>query len=79
MARWRPWLEGRAKGQSEGKAERRAEGKAESALRILEVWGIEIPDSVRARVASCTDIDALGTWLDRSLRVMCAEELLVDE
>ncbi|MFG2324462.1 hypothetical protein [Streptomyces sp. NPDC048568] len=65
------WLEGRAKGQSEGKAE----GKAEDILHILEVRGIEVSDSVRERVTDCTDLDVLGTWLDRSLSAAHAEEL----
>ncbi|MDQ0404571.1 hypothetical protein ABVB69_04515 [Streptomyces sp. NPDC000349] len=65
------WLEGRAKGQSEGKAE----GKAEDILHILEVRGIEVSDSVRERVTDCTDLDVLGTWLDRSLSAARAEEL----
>ncbi|MEU0473354.1 hypothetical protein ACFW5S_21240 [Streptomyces olivaceus] len=64
------WLEGRAKGQ--------AEGKAEDILRILEVRGVEIPDSVRERVTGCTDLDVLGTWFDRSLSAARAEELFVE-
>ncbi|MGW2295548.1 hypothetical protein [Streptomyces violaceorubidus] len=62
-------------GQTEGKAE----GKAEDILRILEVRGIEIPDSVRERITDCTDLDVLVTWLDRSLSAVRAEELFVEE
>lgn len=65
------WLEGRAKGQ--------AESKAEDILRILGVRGIEVSDSVRERVTSCTDLGVLGTWLDRSLSVTDAEGLFVGE
>ncbi|MFD5652210.1 hypothetical protein [Streptomyces sp. NPDC127039] len=61
------WLEGRAKGKTEG------------ILHILKVRGVEVPDSIRDRVASCTDLDVLGTWLDRSLTVERAEELFADE
>ena len=61
------WLEGRAEGQAEG------------VLRVLEVRGIEIPDSVRERVTACTDLDVLGTWLDRSLSATRAEELFAEE
>ncbi|MFE9289178.1 RpnC/YadD family protein [Streptomyces olivaceus] len=64
------WLEGRAKGQ--------AEGKAEDILRILEVRGVEVPDSVRERVTGCTDLDVLGAWFDRSLSAAHAEELFVE-
>ncbi|KOT38531.1 hypothetical protein ADK41_15540 [Streptomyces caelestis] len=81
------WLEGRAKGKEEGKAEGKAEGKeegkaegkAEDVLHILDVRGIEISDSVRERITGCTDLDVLGTWLDRSLSAERAEELFVEE
>ncbi|MFK4798322.1 hypothetical protein ACI3K5_06495 [Streptomyces sp. MPA0124] len=69
------WLDGRAKGQSEGKAE----GKAEAVLHVLKARGIEISGSVRERVTECTDLEALETWLDRSLSVTRAEELFVGE
>ncbi|MEU9640442.1 hypothetical protein [Streptomyces sp. NPDC048188] len=65
------WREGRATGQ--------AEGKAEDILHILEVRGVEVPGSVRERVTGCTDLDVLGSWLDRSLGVTRAEELFVVE
>ncbi|MER7777864.1 hypothetical protein ABTZ21_23195 [Streptomyces sp. NPDC096191] len=61
------WLEGRAK------------GKAEDILHILEVRGVEVPDSVRERVTDCTDLDVLVTWLDRSLSAARAEELFGEE
>ncbi len=65
------WLDGRAKGQSEG--------KAEAVLHVLKARGIEISGSVRERVTECTDLEALETWLDRSLSVTRAEELFVGE
>ncbi|MFD6195053.1 hypothetical protein [Streptomyces sp. NPDC060275] len=61
------WLEGRAK------------GKADAVLDILKARGIEISGSVRERVTECTDLDALGTWLGRSLSVARAEELFAEE
>lgn len=61
------WLKGRAK------------GKAEDILHILGVRGIEVSDSVRERVTDCTDLDVLGTWLDRSLSVADAEELFAED
>ncbi|MFD8450636.1 hypothetical protein [Streptomyces coelicoflavus] len=73
------WLEGRAKGRAEAKAKGRAEGRAETILRVLEVRGVETPDSVHERVASCTDLDVLGTWLTRSLSATRAEELFAEE
>ncbi|MFC7980452.1 hypothetical protein [Streptomyces sp. NPDC057336] len=65
------WLEGRAKGK--------AEGKAETILHILEVRGVEVPETVRERVTACTDLDVLRTWLDRSLSAERAEELFAEE
>ncbi|MFG3250698.1 hypothetical protein [Streptomyces sp. NPDC048187] len=73
------WREGRATGQTEGKAEGKGEGKAEDILHILEVRGVEIPDSVRERVIDCVDLEVLGSWLDRSLSVTRAEELFLDK
>jgi hypothetical protein len=65
------WLEGRAKGQ--------ADGKAEDILHILGVRGTDVSDFVRERVTACTDLDVLGSWLDRSLGVTDAEGLFVEE
>ncbi|MFD8426439.1 hypothetical protein ACFV1R_02360 [Streptomyces coelicoflavus] len=61
------WLAGRAK------------GKAEDILRILEMRGVQVSDSVRERVTECTDLDVLGTWLTRSLSATRAEELFAEE
>jgi hypothetical protein len=63
----------------EVKTEGKAEGKAEDILRVLEVRGVEVPDSVREQVMSCTDLELLGTWFDRSLTVETAGELFADE
>ncbi|WP_302180955.1 hypothetical protein [Streptomyces sp. AC512_CC834] len=41
--------------------------------------GVETLDSVRDRVTACTDLDVLGTWLDRSLSAERAEELFAEE
>jgi hypothetical protein len=55
--------EGRAQGEAVG----RAESRAEDILRILDKRGIEVDDDSHDRIASCTDLDILGAWLDRSL------------
>ena len=44
-----------------------AEGEATAVLRVLQVRGVDVPDDVRARIASCTDLDQLGTWLQRAV------------
>jgi len=41
----------------------KAEGEARAVLAVLEARGVEIPENVRADIASCTDLDQLGTWI----------------
>ena len=55
--------------------ETRLKGKVEDILRILDLRGIDIPEAARERIATCTDLDILGTWFDRALTVARAEEL----
>ncbi|MEU6337949.1 hypothetical protein ABZ839_26645 [Streptomyces cellulosae] len=59
--------------------EGRAEGKAEAILHALRVRGIAVSDEVRERITTCTDLDTLTTWFDRSLTVSKAEDLFADE
>ncbi|GAA2935868.1 MULTISPECIES: hypothetical protein [Streptomyces] len=67
----------------EGKAEGRAEGRAEDRtaliLRVLEKRGIDIPETARERITSCTDLDTLTLWFDRSLTAGTAEDLFADD
>ncbi|MEV0176801.1 hypothetical protein AB0I00_37525 [Streptomyces sp. NPDC050803] len=51
---------------------------AKSILRVLTARGIPVPDDTRDRVTTCTDLDLLGTWLDRSITVAQAEDLFAD-
>ncbi|MFF0595791.1 hypothetical protein [Streptomyces antibioticus] len=48
-------------------------------LNILRRRGIDIPDTVRTRVESCTDLDLLTTWSRRALHVTTAYDLFADE
>jgi hypothetical protein len=57
------------------RAEGRAEGEAAAILRILNRRGIDVDDASRERIESCTDIEVLGTWLDRSLDATQASDL----
>ncbi|WOX11078.1 hypothetical protein [Streptomyces sp. N50] len=68
------YLEGKAEGKTEGKAE---EG-ASFILRVLEKHGIDVPDNIRERITSCTDLDTLTLWFDRSLTASTAEDLFVE-
>jgi hypothetical protein len=57
----------RRQGIEEGLAEGRAKSRAEDILRILDKRGIAVDDDSREQIVSCTDLDTLGAWLDRSL------------
>ena len=65
------------KGKAEGKAEGEAKGEAKGILRVLEVRGLHISDNARKRITSCTDLDRLADWLDRSGTVERTEDLFV--
>ena len=62
--------------------ERYLEGKTEDRasliLRVLEKHGIDVPDDIRERITSCTDLDTLTLWFDRSLTASTAEDLFVE-
>jgi hypothetical protein len=46
---------------------------------VLEVRGIPVTDRVRERITSCTDLDRMDTWLERSRTVERAEDLFDDD
>ncbi|WP_306819873.1 hypothetical protein [Streptomyces sp. CA-210063] len=56
-----------------------AQGEAKGVLRVLEVRGIPVSMSARERITTCTDLDRLNNWLDRSGTVTHAEELFSEE
>jgi len=62
--------------------EKYLEGRAEEGalfiLRVLEKHGIDVPDDIRDRITSCTDLDTLALWFDRSLTAATAEDLFVE-
>ncbi|MET8828834.1 hypothetical protein ABZX33_23545 [Streptomyces sp. NPDC004608] len=58
--------------------EGKAEGKAEAILLVLDVRGIPVPDAVRERITTCTDLDLMDIWMERSRTVERAEELFTD-
>jgi hypothetical protein len=62
----------------EGKAEGKTEDRASLILRVLEKHGIDVPDDIRERITSCTDLDTLTLWFDRSLTASTAEDLFVE-
>ncbi|MGM9382542.1 hypothetical protein [Streptomyces antibioticus] len=78
---WRHPLaqEVREQGREEGKEAGRVEMLAETILNILRWRGIEVPDTVRTRVESCTDLDLLTTWSERAVHATTAHDLFGDE
>ncbi|MFI9755586.1 hypothetical protein [Streptomyces collinus] len=58
--------------------EGKAEGKAESILSVLQKRGIHVPEATRDRITSCTDLDTLTLWFDRSLTATTAEDLFAE-
>ncbi|MER6137295.1 hypothetical protein [Streptomyces sp. NPDC001815] len=65
----------RQEGREEGRAERRRTYRAEMVLNILEWRDIEVPDSVRERVRTCTDLDELELWAKRAVHATDAAQL----
>jgi hypothetical protein len=53
----------------------RAEGEARLVLAVLEARGIEVPDSVRARITGCSDPDLLEAWGRRAATIRTIDEL----
>jgi hypothetical protein len=76
------YLEGKADGEAEGKAKGEAKGEAKDRatliLRVLEKHAVDVPEDIRERVTSCTDLDTLMLWFDRSLTATTAEELFAE-
>lgn len=67
--------QGIEEGRAEGLAEGRADGQARAILQILGKRGIAVDDDSRERIVSCTDLDILGAWLDRSLSATQVSDL----
>ncbi|MFF9409122.1 hypothetical protein ACF1B0_26910 [Streptomyces anandii] len=63
----------------EGKAEGKAEGEVKGILLVLEVRGVHVPETVRERITTCTDLDRLDTWLERARTVTRAQDLFDED
>lgn len=53
----------------------KAEGRVEDVLTVLATRGVDIPDEVRSRITSCTDLDQLDTWLRRAVNAESVGDL----
>ncbi len=53
-------------------------GRAEYILRILSARGVQVDDSARQRILTCTDVATLDRWFDRALNATTLREVLED-
>ncbi len=61
--------------RSEYWQEVRAMTRAEDIVLILEIREIAVPDDVRARFATSTDLDQLAVWFDRAVKAESIDDL----
>ncbi len=59
----------------QGEAAGEARGEAKAVLAFLDARGIEVPDDVRERIAACTDLSQLDTWVRRAATARAADDL----
>ncbi|MFC9928794.1 hypothetical protein [Streptomyces sp. NPDC127190] len=71
--------EGRQQGLKEARERGRVQARAEMVLRLLEWRGIPVPDAVRDRVTTCTDLDQLQLWAQRAVHATDAAQLFADQ
>ncbi|MFF4400777.1 hypothetical protein [Streptomyces sp. NPDC001480] len=68
----------RQEGREEGIELGVEQERAAMVLRILQWRGIDVPESARARVTSCTDLDRLEVWAQRAVHASAVADLFVD-
>jgi hypothetical protein len=57
------------RGREEGKKEGKTEGKTEAILSMLEARNLNVTDAERDRIAGCTDLRQIETWVRRVVAV----------
>ncbi|MEV0384294.1 hypothetical protein [Nonomuraea sp. NPDC050643] len=71
------------RGFEEGKAKGMAAGKVEEAARmvllVLAARGIAVPDNAFAKIATCTDVAQLETWVARAVTTQTIDDLFNEE
>ncbi|MFI1826346.1 hypothetical protein ACH41E_07800 [Streptomyces sp. NPDC020412] len=68
----------RDEGRAEGRAQGLVEERSRAILTVLEKRSVATTDDHRERIATCTDLDVLGVWLDRAFAVTSADELFIE-
>ncbi|MFE7412389.1 hypothetical protein [Streptomyces laurentii] len=59
--------------------EGRIEDRAACVMAAFNARGIPVPDHIRERITSCTDLDQLSRWHWRAVTVSAAEDIFTDE
>ena len=67
--------QGIEEGRAEGRAQGEAAGQARAILQILDRREVAVDDSSREQIVSCTDLETLTAWLDRSLTATQVSDL----
>jgi hypothetical protein len=66
---------GKREGKAEGKREGKAEGHVDSIFAVFEARNLHVTDAERERIAGCTDLRQLKTWVRRAVTVEQASDL----
>jgi hypothetical protein len=61
--------------RAEGQAEGEAKGEARAVFTVLAARDIDVPDDARARIAGCTDLAQLETWVHRAVTATSVNDL----
>jgi hypothetical protein len=68
-----------AEGKAEGKAEGEVEGRAHALFAVLAARRIEVPNDLRQRIASCSDLALLDLWLARAATAESSADVDVED
>lgn len=66
-----------AKLTAEGEAVGEIKGEVRAILAVLKARNVEVPDFLRKRISTCTDLDQLEVWIDRAATATTIDELFV--
>jgi hypothetical protein len=61
--------------RDQGRAEGEARGEVKALLRVFAARGVDVVESVRDRIAACTDVETLERWITAAVTAERAEDL----
>ncbi|WP_433710471.1 hypothetical protein ACQP2U_29590 [Nocardia sp. CA-084685] len=70
------WQAIRIAGRAESSAKAAAKCWAQSILRILELREFVVPEDMRARIATCADLDQMPIWFERAVEADSIDEFI---